>query len=298
MNEKTRKQKKWLGYILYSLLLTGVLLYVLFPSEAFRDYLVASVEQGNPEWSLSIETVEPTVTLGMKVLGMKVTLKEDSGGTLFEAQSLLVRPGVWSLLRGEPKLSFKGSAYGGRFNGHALFGEGGLEGPLSLNVELKDMRVERHEHLLRMAGRRIEGGVNGTLTYNGKAEAAMEGEGAADLTLSGGEVALLQPLFGLQAIDFDEMDLQLLLRNRQLELDRAELKGPNLRGTVSGRVLLRQELMRSALDLKGTVEPLGEFHKSLANDPLAMKFMGQRLKGGKLSFAIQGDVDRPRLRFL
>jgi len=298
MEEKAKKNKKWLGYILYSLLLTGVLLYLLFPSDAFRDYLVASVEKGNPEWSLSIESLEPTLTLGMKVLGMKVSLKKEPGGTLFEAENLLIRPGLWSLVQGEPKLSFKGLAYGGRFKGRALFGEGRGGGPLALNVELKDMQIEKHEDLLRMIGRSIEGGVNGILAYSGKADAPMEGEGEADLTVSSGEVALLQPLFGLQAIDFDELWVKLVLRNHQLELNRAELRGPNLRGTVSGRVILRQELMQSGLDLRGTVEPLGEFHKSLASDPLTMKFMGQRLKGGKLSFAIQGDVDKPTLRFL
>jgi type II secretion system protein N len=298
MREKARKHKRWLGYILYSLLLTGVLLYVLFPSNAFRDYLVASVEKGNPDWSLSIETLEPTLTLGMKVLGMKVSLKGEPEGTIFEAERVLIRPGLWSLLHGEPKLSFKGLAYGGGFKGRALFGEGRLEGPLALNLELKDMHIEKHKDLLQMIGRRIEGGVNGTLTYTGKAGSPMEGEGEADLRLSSGEVTLLQPLFGLQAIDFDELWVKLLLRNRQLELNRAELKGPNLRGTVSGRVILRRELMQSGLDLKGTVEPLGEFHKSLASDPLTMKFMSQRLKGGKLFFAIQGDVDKPRLRFL
>jgi type II secretion system protein N len=298
MKEKRGKHKKWLAYILYGLLLTGVLLYVLFPSDAFRDYLVASVEKANPEWSLSIEAVVPSLTLGMKVSGIKVSLKENVEGTLFEAESLWVRPGLWSLLQGEPKLSFKGLAYGGRFKGRALFGEGIQEGPLVLNLELKDMQIEKHEDLLRMVGRRIKGGVDGTLTYTGKADSPMEGEGEADLKLSSGEVALLQPLFGLQSIDFDELWVKLLLRNRQVELNRAELKGPNLRGTVSGRVILREELMRSGLDLKGTVEPLGEFHKSLASDPLTMKFINQRLKGGKLSFAIQGDVDKPRLRFL
>ena len=298
MKEKPGKHKKWLGYILYGLLLTGVLLYVLFPSDAFRDYLVASVEKAKPEWSLSIEAVAPSLTLGMKVLGVKVFPKENVKGTLFEAESLWVRPGLWSLLQGEPQLSFKGQAYGGRFKGRALFAEGVQEGPLVLNLELKDMQIEKHEDLLRMVGRRIKGGVDGALTYTGKADLPMEGEGEADLKLSRGEVALLQPLFGLQSIDFDELWLKLLLRNRQVELNRAELKGPNLRGTVSGRVILREELMRSGLDLKGTVEPLGEFHKSLASDPLTMKFINQRLKGGKLSFAIQGDVDKPRLRFL
>jgi type II secretion system protein N len=298
MKDGARKHKKWLAYVLYSLLLTGVLLYVLFPSDAFRDYLIASVEKGHPEWGLSIETVVPSLTLGMKVSGVKVSHQESAEGAVFEAESVLVRPGLWSLLQGEPKLSFKGLAYGGRFRGRARLGAGNGDGALSINLELEDMHIEKHEDLLQMIGRRIKGGVNGTLTYTGKADAPMEGEAEADLKLSRGEVGLLQPLFGLQAIDFDELWLTLLLRNRQVELSRAELKGPNLRGTVSGRVILRQEWMRSGLDLKGTVEPLGEFHKSLASDPLTAKFISQRLKGGKLSFAIQGDVDKPRLRFL
>jgi type II secretion system protein N len=299
MMEEARKHKRWWAYILYCLLLAGVFLYVLFPSDAFRDYLVASVEKGNPEWSLSIETVAPSLlTLGMKVLGLRVCLREKAEGTLFEAESLSLRPGLWSLLQGEPKLSFKGLAYGGRFKGRARFSNGGLEGPIDLNLELKDMQIEKHEDLLRMVGRPITGDIDGTLTYTGRAGSPTEGTGEADLKLSRGDVALLQPLFGLQSIDFEELWVRLLLKNRQLEVNRAELKGPNLRGTISGRVILRQEIMQSGLDLKGTVEPLGEFYKSLASDPLTMKYVNQKLKGGKLSFAIQGPVDQPRLRIL
>lgn len=298
MKEKPSKHKIGLAYILYGLLLTGVLLYWLFPSDAVRDYLVASVQKADPDLGLSIERVAPSLNLGMKVSGMKVSHKASGEGTLFEAESLTVRPKLLSLLQGERRLSFKGVAYGGQFKGHAQFNEDKPEKPLILDLELKDVQMEKHEDLYRLIGRRIDGGVNGTLTYAGKTGSPIEGDGEADLRFSNGKVELLQPLLGLQSIDFDELWVKLLLKNRKIEMTRAELTGPNLRGTISGRVILREEWMASGLDLRGTIEPLGEFYKSLASDPLTMKFINQRLKGGKLSFAIQGGMDKPRIRFL
>jgi type II secretion system protein N len=298
MKEQPKKHKIWLAYILYGLLLTGVLLYCLFPSDAVRDYLVASVQKANPDLGLSIERVAPSLKLGMKVLGMKVSHKAKGEGTLFEVESVMVRPKLLSLLQGERSFSFKGVAYGGQFKGHAQFNEDKPEKPLILDLELKDVQMEKYEDLHRLIGRRINGGVNGTLTYAGKGGSPIEGDGEADLRFYSGEVELLQPLLGLQSIDFDELWVKLLLKNRKIELTRAELIGPNLRGTISGRVILREELMGSGLDLKGTIEPLGEFYKSLASDPLTKQFVNQRLRGGKLSFAIQGGMDKPRIRFL
>ena len=58
--------KKWLGYLLFALILTVVLLYYRFPSDAVRDYLQAMAERANPRVVLSLERVKLSLPIGLK----------------------------------------------------------------------------------------------------------------------------------------------------------------------------------------------------------------------------------------
>ncbi|MCJ7593475.1 MAG: type II secretion system protein GspN [Desulfobacterales bacterium] len=292
------KHKKGIGYFLYGLLLTLGLLYYRFPSDAFRDYLQASAAKVDPGVVLSMDRVSPSYRLGLRFLGTQISHKKILKGALFKAERLVIRPGIWSLLRGKGELLFEGLAYSGLIKGSAEFEERSIKAPFKLSIQLKDMRIDDYENLRGLIGRHVKGGVSGVIAYSGRSGALMDGAGEAQLTLSNGRVELLQPILNLQAVDFREVGVKMVLKNQRIELTQAELKGPNMQGTLSGVVILNKEFSKSSLDLKGTMEPLGDFYKSLAGNLGETKFFKQRLKGGKISFIIQGALAQPQIRFI
>ena len=292
------KHEKRIGYVLYGLLLTLGLLYYRFPSDAFRDYLQTSAARVNPGIVLSIERVSPTYHLGIRLLGTQVSHKGILRGHLFKAENLLIRPDMWSLFQGKWKLLFDGLAYRGSIKGSAKFVERGIKAPFKLSVELKEIHIDDYENLRGLIGRHVKGGMSAVISYSGSYDALMNGAGEARLTLSNGQVELLQPILNLKAIDFREIGAKMVLRNGRIELTQAELKGPNMQGTLSGVVMLNRDFSKSSLELKGTMEPLGDFYKSLAGNLGETKFFKQRLKGGKISFMIQGAVGQPQIRFI
>lgn len=293
------KYKKWIGYVAYGVLLALALLYYRFPSDAVRDYLQGSAGSVDPGLVLSIGKVAPSYDLGMRLMGVEISHQEVAKGSIFKAESLVIRPGIWSLVRGRLKLLFKGIAYSGAIKGSAQFAEGKTRQALTLSLELEKMRLDDHETLQGLVGRRVKGDLSGVISYAGRLEALMEGEGEANLTLINGQVEPQQPLLNLiKSIDFRDMGIKMALRNRRVDLSRVEWKGQSMQGTVSGVVILNKSLPRSSLDLRGTVEPLGDLSRSLAEGLGEVRSLKQRLKGGKLSFVIQGSISSPSIRFM
>ena len=90
----------------------------------------------------------------------------------------------------------------------------------------------------------------------------------------------------------------MILQNKRINLAGFELKGPMLKSTISGTVDLKENLGQSSLDLKGTIEPHAELFKNSGNLSEAVTFLKQKLKKGTIPFAVQGTLDKPRMRFI
>lgn len=292
------KNKKWVAYVLFGILVAAGLLFYRFPSEAIRDYLEAKVDRINPQWALSIEQVSPSVTLGLKLLKAQLYRQASPERFLLRADALSLRLSLWSLLKGELKFCFDGFAYDGVLEGCTSFEKTDLASPFTTSLTLKDVRVGEEGSVRGLLGRNIKGILRGTITYRGRSDRLIGGTGEADLNLTDGQLELLQPILTMNAIDFNTVSIKMILKNRRVNLSRVELKGRNMRGTVSGIVSLRREIMNSRLDLRGTIEPFADFFKSLAGTRDTVKLFRQRLKRGTLSFTVRGTLKEPRIKFM
>jgi type II secretion system protein N len=295
------KHKKCLGYILYGILLMIVLLYYRFPSDALGDYLQSTADEINPRYHVLVGEVRPSFPFGVKFLKTRVSLRENPDTNLFMAESLLIRPGLWSFLKGESKYRFDCLAYGGEIKGSVYFSDNGGEAPerpFTTSIELRDIRIDDYEYLFTLIGRNVKGILGGIITYSGQGSLFINGTGEANLRISNGSVELLQPIFSLESVSFDDVSIKMILEKTKIKLTRVELKGREIKGTLSGTIGLKQNFSRSRLALRGSIEPLEDFFKSENGAPRIMKLFKRRLREGKLSFVVRGTPTDPKIRFI
>jgi hypothetical protein len=81
-------------------------------------------------------------------------------------------------------------------------------------------------------------------------------------------------------------------------LTRFELKGRDVKGTLSGTINLKNRISKSTLNLRGQIELLAGILEGLGGDEDAVRLLRQLLKGGKRSFVINGTLDAPIFRFI
>ena len=301
MIKSISKHKKCLGYILYGILLLIVLLYYRFPSDALGDYLQSTADETNPRYHVLVGKVRPSFPFGVKFLKTRVSLRENPDTNLFMAESLLIRPGLWSFLKGESKYRFDCLAYGGDIKGSVHFLDNGGEAserPFTTSIELRDIRINDYEYLFTLIGRNVKGILGGIITYNGQGNLLINGTGEANLRISDGSVELLQPIFSLESVSFDDLRIKMILDKTKIKLTHVELNGREIKGTLSGTIGLKQNFSRSRLALRGSIEPLENFFKSENGAPRIMKLFKRRLRKGKLSFVVRGTPADPKIRFI
>jgi len=292
------KKKKWIGYTFYGILLTVTLLYFRFPSDALRVFFQETSGRIDTNILLSIEKMSPSLLFGLTFNQTKLSMKEAPDKILFKADRLIIRPQIWSFLKGNIQYYIECRAYGGDLTGRIHFKNNKLGGPFDTSIQLKDIQIANNSFITRAIGHNMEGVLNGTIFYKGKDKSLRNGAGEADLILSDGWIKLLQPILNLESIDFNKAQIKIVLKNQKLNLTHLDLNSENLHGSASGTIFLRKEFLKSRLDLKGAIEPFADFFQDMNDSDNIMKIIKQRLKGGKLPFTIQGTIKKPGVKFI
>jgi type II secretion system protein N len=291
------KRKEWLKYVIFALVLTLVLLYYRFPSDAARDYFRAKGLRANPSLALSVDRIVPAIPIGLKFVKTKVAIEDMPDRVILRADRLLIRPKLFSLLLGKSKFSFKCLAYQGDVRGSVGFKEDQKIAFVDTEMAFRNIRVGDYPLLANLLGRPLKGTLDGTISYSGQYNPMLDGSGEAKLRLSEGSLKLLQPFLTLQSIDFDEMDMEVVLKQQEINVTRLELKGKQLQGALSGTITMKEQLEQSSLDLKGTIEPFAALFKSDAGTQDTVAFFKERLDKGPLSFVIRGTMKDPLIEF-
>ena len=289
--------KKWIVYLLFTLIVAVALLYYRFPSDALRDYLQATADRATPPLVLSVDRIEPRFPIGLKFADTEVALKNMPDKVILRADSLLLKPQLWSLLRGKSEYCFNCMAYKGDLIGCVYFKKDHGRRSIDTEIELRNIRIGDHAYLSHLISRHLEGTLGGTVSYRGGYNVLTDGSGEANLRLSQGKMEFLQPLLTFESIEFNEMEIEIALKKQKIEVTRLELKGQQLHGTLSGTITLKEEIAKSSLRLSGTIEPFAAFFKSTPGTIDTVKLFKQRLKRGTLSFVIHGTLGEPRIEF-
>ncbi|MFW6147336.1 MAG: type II secretion system protein GspN [Thermodesulfobacteriota bacterium] len=292
------RKKRWFGYILYCFLVTAGFLYLLFPSEVLKEHLIHTANAQNSPMVVSINRLALWPTLGLKLDEAKVSLKNRSTHTLFQADRLIVRPKIWSFLKGNGRYCFSCQAYGGELQGSMQFDQKNPSSPLQTEMELHDIRLGAHTYLEEVAGRRIQGNLSGILSYSGPTNNFFSGNGKANLALLDGTIELLFPILQLDSLAFNEIVVDMVLRNRVITIARCELRSSQLDGNLSGDIRLRTQIERSSINLRGELKPFASFFTGTEGSSIAMGVLEKRLKRGALRFVVRGTLSRPKINFI
>jgi type II secretion system protein N len=291
-DEKRPRKRAFILYGLYSLVALLVLLYFKFPSDAFRDYLQSAVENRVPSVSLSVGAVDLALPPGLILKDVRLSPRGGSELLLFSADSLRVKPEAGKLLRGIPAASVHCRAYGGIITGTVMLEDRRLQGPVTAVVELNAVRLEENSALQEMLGRRVQGVLEGIVSFSGLIGDPLAGDAEIRLVARDGNVEILQPLMGLNVIEFSKLILNGDLKGGKFNLTNGDIEGPDYRGSLTGTVVPSARVAESRLNLRGSIEPFPSFFARKGASSV-FNFVRQKLKKGKLNFSVQGTVGKP-----
>lgn len=244
----------WL--ILYGIVITGVFLYFLFPSELLKPKLEAAVS--SQYFSVKTRSFQPSLPLGLKLTGLSVHAPGEPAEAAFRSDWLDVQLIPWSVFQKYRFVRFKGEAYSGKFNGRAgLTPRGGAYALAEGRILFQGIDLAGYgPRAFLLKG--MTGKVKGSLEYSAGAANGTDPSGKISLYLSQGAYPLPEPFLGVTRLEFDRGELHGQLKNGNIAVDKLEIYGSQMNCFLSGDIRLADPAPMSQLNLKGTLEIAGK----------------------------------------
>ena len=247
-------KKDILWFVLYGILITGAFLYLLFPSDLVKSKLEQSFAAY--DYILKTEAIKPSLPLGLKL--KEISVRSASADSIpFQGKLLDLQFNPLSLFQKNKSFGFSGSAYGGSFKGRVGVASFSRFYPFQEGtLNLQDIDLGKYAFLKILMEKEISGKATGDLTY-AAADKKSRSSGTISLVLHKGSYPLMEPLLGMNRIDFDIVEIKARLSDRSIILEKFSVSGPQLKYSLSGEIALADSFKESRLNLKGDLELLG-----------------------------------------
>jgi type II secretion system protein N len=250
------RKKNVLGFTLYGIVITGVFLYLLFPSEIIQSRLEDALQSSH--LTLKSESLKPSLPLGFKFRNISVG-SASWGASPFQADWLDLQFNPLSFFQKNKSIGLSGKAYGGKFKGKLGFASFSKPDPLhEANVSLQNININRFALLKTLMGKDVSGLAQGTLNVADAAKGVSSATGSVNLVFTKGFYSLAEPFLGMSRIDFDTVEIKARLRDGGFKLEKFTVSGPQIRCTFKGDIALAALFKDSRLNLTGELEILGQ----------------------------------------
>jgi type II secretion system protein N len=120
---------------------------------------------------------------------------------------------------------------------------------------------------------------------------------SAKFIISDCEIKLLTPVFMLESATFSKIEADLTMKNRKLQVKQCIIKGNQMDGFISGTITLKKPLVKSVLNLAGTIKPHQPFLEKLGKDLPANLLPKKIFDKNGFSIRLYGRLDKPGFSF-
>jgi type II secretion system protein N len=279
------------AYLLYALVLGGLLLIWRFPYESLEQRLEA-VASRHLGMRVEIKNLSPTFPPGLEVSRLVVRPWQAEREPVIEIAQGSVRFRILPLLRGTVGVVFQAVAYGGPLSGDLSVGLG-QEHPFQLTAILRSVRLEEHRAISQILGRRISGTLSGEFRIDGAMGKKGGSTGRGKIEVHQGSLPVNSPYLKVKSLDGVELNATVKLAEGKLAVEGCDFKGAGIQGSLKGTVNLAPSRSESVLDLAGE----GQVDGTLLNlDPsIAPQVQALLEQKRPLPFHLRGTLAAPEV---
>ena len=249
-------KKKFLWLTLYTILVTLLFLYLLFPSGLVQSRLEEAFH--STDFVLKTKSLKPSLPLGIKM--KKATISSASSAhVLFQSDLLDIQIKPLSLFQKNTSIRISGKAYGGNFDGQ--FGLHSLSKiyPLKEGIlKFQDVDLARYSSIQTLLGKNMTGKAKGSWQYQATGQGDRSLSGSISVFVTKGAYTLIEPFLGLNRIDFDRGEIQGRFQGGSFLMEKLEITGSQVKCSLKGEITPADDLKNSRLNLSGTMEIPGQ----------------------------------------
>jgi type II secretion system protein N len=279
---------KIMFYGLYAVLALGFFLYLLFPSQAVRDLVVARIEQTHPDIRVHMEGAHPVFPPGLKLAPLSVAY---AGVPILNMAHLKVLPGIFSFLGSQKHLAFSGPMGSGALKGHADLKLDVPQPEVKLTLNLAGIPVEELEALKQLH----QFGLAGTLTAYIDFDSLKGPGGTANINMeiTPARIVFNAPLLGLEQLEFSQIQSEATLTPRMLQIRRLDASGAQLESRTTGSIVFREPFQNSRINLSCMIKPQAGFVAEQKDTMIGAMLASPTAQQRGILIRIAGTLEKP-----
>ncbi len=280
-------------WLLYGLVLTGILLYVRFPTDVFKKFCIEYAETVFPGTVCKIGSLSYSFPLTFKAADVRLLNEQQLDKVVFEATSFTIRP---HLRYPGKEFTLAGDIYGGTHS--CLLSLPGEKGAFVISeLEIMNLDLQRLGYQQGQLGRSFTGRMNIAGEYAGVLGRLTEGEARGRVEIEEGSLELLQPILSLNVLDLQNSEFDFQLKDYELQIGKGKFDGQELKGEFAGNIGMETNWLESELDIVGDLEVRASLLSGSTRVKSIVSSLQRRHKQATLPFNISGLVDDPLFRF-
>jgi type II secretion system protein N len=287
-------RRSWVmgGYIGYAVALFALFLYLNFPSQQVRAFVLTALDRLGLH-HVRIAAVEPLLPAG--VTFKEVSVAQDLNGQRVELVHL---PALQIWLRRLPpfanplRLGFEGGLYGGNVLGAVEWQQNGQEPAWGIRADLRDIRPAAHPVVARLGTPPFEGKLTGNMTFQLSSPHWQDGNGRLMFQGDAGNIAGFE-IKGVRfpSLNYEQLAGELILQQRSLVVKELLLRGRDWHLEANGSVSLQQNMLQSPLNFNIRVRASEGLEQQLGTVGMFLK--QRRDRRGFAAFKIGGTLEHP-----
>lgn len=284
-----KRHGKIIFYTLYTMAAVCVFLYLLFPSDTASELIMAKLGKINSNIDVQIQDTLLTFPPGLKFKPLELSY---TSIPVLNMDHFKVTPGLFSMLGNQKTVNFKGALGSGYLKGHAQLIREKNRPQTILNVNLDKVPTSALEVLRLIKGYELIGDITSYINYD-----STKGPGGTaniKLDIMPANVNFEKDLMGIKKLNFSEINSEISVTPRMIQIKSCEMTGSQIDGKVSGSIIFRKPFKNSRLTLSCTIKPRPAFLDEHKNSIIA-GFLGtpSAQKRG-IVLRISGTVGRPK----
>jgi|GEM_PF-6940040 len=285
---------KYTGYALFGILLFLLLIYIRFPDEKIRVWIITSFENNLP-YDLTIKKLQPVFLIGLYFKDVEIaTDVRDKNAPVFRATGVKARLQILPLFVGHLNFKYEIGAYNGTVRGIAKIKRGTKGIKASLSAAIHEIELANPLILDRSISFFSSGKVGGKLNVIVEDFNAPVLSGDTILSIENGKIKGIK-VKGVRVRDIscNGIDCSFELVRDKMNLKRLSLRGEDVEINISGKILLGKEIGKSPLILNLQLKPKKGFERKYRTVFRLVKTL--RDKKGYFSFPISGTLENPKV---
>ncbi|OEU51535.1 MAG: type II secretion system protein GspN [Desulfobulbaceae bacterium S5133MH15] len=283
---------RFLSYLVYAVILTAILLYVRFPTEKFRIYCEQRLEQVLGKGKCTIAKIRYHFPASVELRKVEIGQAADAKSNKIVFDWLRLSPGSEGFLT---SWTVTGELYGGSLG--AL-----LEVQMKEKAfHLKSIKIEKVDIAAIVAHmpsfqREIVGELTVSGDYKAKFGQPMSGFGDGNLHLKEGNVQLVRQVLTLDAMDFEELNIDWKYGDSIFTITAGKMVGQQLNADFTGTLQAPFLPPEGGLNVSGFLVAKKQFLKDKPQIERLMQRLMKQYKKSAVPFRLGGTLNKPTFR--